>query len=201
VDPGRESLGGEGAPHAGSGAPAPSEDGDRIALLLEELKGMAGPSTWARIEELVRRILRVHGEGLRRLLELAVGSGPVDPALAKRLLGDELVNSLLLLHGLHPAPVAERVSRALEGVHDRLGDGTSLELTGIDGSGVVHLRVETRADQRCGFSAAALRRAVEQAVLEAAPEVVRVDIQGVSAPPPPERLVTLGRTGADRVAR
>ena len=51
---------------------------------------------------------------------------------------DELVAHLLLLHGLHPVPVRERVIGALDEVRPYLvAHGGGVELLGVD-DGVVH---------------------------------------------------------------
>lgn len=169
---------------------------DAIARLLEEVRGMAGPSTWGRVEELMRQVLALYGAGLERVLALASEAGAGDAALADRLAADELVSSLLLLHGLHPVPARERVARALAALHERLGDGVMLELSAMGADGVVRVRVGVGPDQRCGFSAAALRRTVEQAVVEAAPEVAGVAVDGLGAAAGPEPLVSIGRPRA-----
>jgi Fe-S cluster biogenesis protein NfuA len=171
------------------------EEGDRITRLLEEVRGMAGPSTWARVEELVRAIVALHGAGLERVLALVAGGGSLDPALAGRLASDELVSSLLLLHGLHPAPPAERVAQAIGLLRERLG-GAEVALVAIGDDGVARVRLVTGRDQACGFSAAALRRTVEQAILEAAPELAGVEVEAAGAGAVAERLVSLGRPPA-----
>ncbi len=155
---------------------------------------MAGPSTWQRVEELVRRLVALQGEGLGRILEHAAGAGAMTAALVERLCGDELVSSLLLLHGLHPEPTAERVARAVEGARARLGAEVGIELLEIGADQVVRLRLD--AGPGCGGSAASLAHAVERAILEAAPEVAGVAFEGLSPAASPERLVTLGRPRA-----
>ncbi|BDG01373.1 NifU family protein [Anaeromyxobacter oryzae] len=175
-------------------APDPKGEGDRIARLLDELRGMAGPTTWQRIEELVRRVVGLYGAGLGRMLALAAAdSGRLDPALVARLCDDELVSSLLLLHGLHPLPTEERLARAVEALRAQLGADVQLDLLGVGADGVVRLRLAV-APGGCASSGAALARAVEQSLLEAAPEVARVELAGAAiAEPQRERLVTLGR--------
>ncbi|MFL5263792.1 MAG: NifU family protein [Anaeromyxobacteraceae bacterium] len=172
-------------------------EGDRIARLLDDVRGMAGPTTWQRVEELVQRVVRLYGAGLARVLELAAETGALDDALRARLCEDELVASLLLLHGLHPEPPAERVERAVLALRAQLGPDVALELVALGDDGVVTLRLRA-AKGGCPSTGAALARAIEQHVVEAAPEVTRVVIEGVPAttPRPEERLVTLGRPRA-----
>ena len=71
-----------------------------------------------------------------------------DAELRERLLNDELLSSLLVLHGLHPRDVADRVSDALEKVRPYLGShGGDVELISVDeASGVVKLRLGGSCD-------------------------------------------------------
>jgi Fe-S cluster biogenesis protein NfuA len=166
--------------------------GDRVAQLLEELRGMAGPSTWQRVEELVQRLLELYGAGLERVLEHGVAVEREGGALAARLRADPLVSSLLVLHGLHPAPTEERVARAVDDARARLGDH-EVELLGVDADGTVRLRARA-APASCPSSAPTVARALEKTIVEAAPEVSRVEVQGLAAPPAAggQRLVQLG---------
>jgi Fe-S cluster biogenesis protein NfuA len=178
-----------------AGSRAPSEEellaaGDRVAELLEELRTIVGPSAWLRVEELVQRLLELYGAGLARVLRHAAAAERGEGALAERLGADELVSSLLLLHGLHPAPTEERVARALEEVRARVG-GHDLQLIGIDADGTVRLRATPDA-RSCPSSGATVARAIERTILEAAPEVTRVQVDGLAAPAAREPLVRLG---------
>jgi Fe-S cluster biogenesis protein NfuA len=120
--------------------------------------------------ELVQALLDMYGEGLSRIV--AAGSVPVE---------DDLVAHLLLLHGLHPVPVHERVLGALDEVRPYLvAHGGGVELLGID-EGVVHLRLEG-ACNGCPSSALTLTTAVEDAIARAAPDVERIEAEGATAP-------------------
>ena len=90
---------------------------------------------------------------------------------------DELVAHLLLLHGLHPVPVRERVRGALDEVRPYLvAHGGGVELLGVD-DGVVRLRLEG-ACNGCPSSALTLKLAVEEAIARAAPDVERIEAEG-----------------------
>lgn len=153
------------------------QDADRVEVLLDEIRGLVGPLAWGRVEELVERIVRFHGAGLRRVLELSTSAKEVDPSFANDLVEDELVSSLLLLHGLHPLSTAERVERALAEVRPYLSSHAGgVELLEIDESGVAHLRL-LGSCQGCPSSRATIDDAIQRAVEEAAPEVTRIDVQ------------------------
>lgn len=133
----------------------------------------------------VQALLDLHGEVLERILELA------GPGLTKTLAGDAAVSGLLLLHGLHPSGLDERVRDALESVRPYLGShGGGVELLSTD-DGVVRLRLEGSCNG-CPSSTATLKYAIEHAILEAAPDVVRIDVDGVTPPAAQPGFVPLG---------
>ncbi len=156
--------------------------GDRIEHLLDGLSDRLEPRAWGEVEEVVRLLTDLYGSGLDRTLELVdevLGDGPVGDELFARLLADELVASLLVVHGLHPEDLAGRVEAALDGCRPYLAShGGGVELLGVDeDAGVVRLRLLGSCDG-CPSSSATLRAAVEVAIREAAPEVVLIDTEG-----------------------
>ncbi|HWV37275.1 MAG TPA: NifU family protein [Vulgatibacter sp.] len=162
--------------------PDAREDAARIDRLLEDLQGMAGPSTWLAIEELMERLLRLHGAGLTRTLAHARAAGADGPRLDERVAGDDLLSSLLLLHGLHPHPLRARVERALEQVRPALGSHAGdVELAALDESGVATLRF-LGSCSGCPSSRATVEHTVRRAIEEAAPEIVAIRIVGEDAP-------------------
>jgi Fe-S cluster biogenesis protein NfuA/nitrite reductase/ring-hydroxylating ferredoxin subunit len=129
--------------------------------------------------ELVASLLELYGEGLARLLARAP-----DPAGAAR---DEVVGHLLLLHGLHPVPLAERVRGALAEVRPYLeSHGGDVELVGVE-DGVVQLRLQGSCSG-CPSSTATLKLAIEEAIQKAAPDVERIEAEGAAAPSEPALL-------------
>lgn len=171
-----------------------AQSGARIDHLLGELQELVSGPAWQRIEEVVREMLALHGAGLGRVLASATKSG-ADPARFQRALCDDpVVSSLLLVHGLHPVAFAERVQQALERVRPYLGSHAGdIELTGITPEGVVRLKMLGSCDG-CPSSAATLEHTVRRAIEDAAPEVVRIEVEGAKPAQPEEPLVTL-RTG------
>jgi len=153
--------------------------GDRIERLLDELRAVADPRVYERAEELLRLVTELYGEGLARVVEL---TGDDAPALMGRFVDDELISSLLLVHGLHPDSLAARVHRALEGVRPFLAQhGGDVELLDIDPDvGAVLLRLLGNCDG-CPSSAVTLQHAVERAIFEAAPEIVQIDVEEPSS--------------------
>jgi Fe-S cluster biogenesis protein NfuA/nitrite reductase/ring-hydroxylating ferredoxin subunit len=150
--------------------------GERIEQLLDA-SAAGGPVAKERAEELVRLVVDLYGSGLERILEIIDAAGVLDDALLDRLTEDQLVSGLLLVHGLHPYGLQDRVERALEKVRPYLGShGGNVELVEVTDEGVVRLRMLGSCDG-CQSSAVTLKLAVEGAIQAAAPEVVRIDVE------------------------
>jgi Fe-S cluster biogenesis protein NfuA/nitrite reductase/ring-hydroxylating ferredoxin subunit len=158
------------------------EVGSRIEALVEELRSVDDPAARETAEQLVRSLVEFYGGALERIVEMVDEGAP--PVLLK-LADDPLVASLLVLHGLHPVDVDTRVQRALEQVRPYLGSHAGgVEYLGIDQEGVVRLRLEGSC-HGCPSSTVTVKLAIERAIEEAAPEVSRVDVEGVTEPRAP----------------
>jgi len=154
----------------------PAACGERIELLLEA-SSANGPVARERAEELVRLVVELYGAGLERVLDIAHDAGVLGDDLLAALAGDELVSSLLLVHGLHPYGVEERVERALDGVRPYLGShGGDVRLLEVTGDGVVRLQLLGSCDG-CASSSVTLELAVTDAIQAAAPEIIRIDVE------------------------
>lgn len=140
--------------------------GERVETLLAELRTRAGPEAADTAEELVGCLVRLYGAGLASIMRI-IGD---DSRLKARLITDPLVDSLLLIHDLHPLDVGTRIRRAL----GRLGIGA--ELLSIDDEGVALIRLAN------GHGHAGVQADVEQAVADAAPETTGVRIAPREAP-------------------
>ncbi|HTF08615.1 MAG TPA: NifU family protein, partial [Asanoa sp.] len=109
--------------------------GDRIQTLLDAASS-GGAAARERAEQLVREVTDLYGAVLERMMDVASAA---DPGLADQFAADDLVASLLLVHGLHPYDVERRVSEALDSVRPYLGShGGDVSLLGVD-DGVVRL--------------------------------------------------------------
>ncbi len=147
---------------------------ERVEGLLEELESVADPAARDVALEAVQAVLELYGAGLERILDRVGGSD------ARTLVDDELVEHLLLLHGLHPVAVEERVRAALDNVRPYLGShGGDVELVRVsDGVAVVRMQGSCEG---CPASAMTLKLAIEDAVLKNVPDVERVEAQDDAA--------------------
>jgi Fe-S cluster biogenesis protein NfuA len=142
----------------------------RVDRLLEQLRSGPDPRAAAVAEELVRCLVQLYGAGLERIVAIVGEQGNRD------LCADPLVESLMLVHDLHPLDAGTRIRRALEAARPHLGD---LEYAGIDDGGVAHIRMPG-GHHGCRSS---VRQAIESAVREAAPELAGVAVEAGVAPP------------------
>ncbi|MDX6532664.1 MAG: hypothetical protein QOF68_408 [Gaiellales bacterium] len=129
--------------------------------------------------EIVQALLQLYGDGLARVITVIDECGAAE--VRERLTADELVSHLLLLHDLHPVSLETRIVQALDDVRPYLkSHGGNVELLGVEGS-VARLRLEGSCSG-CPSSAVTLRLAVEEAIYKAAPEIERVEAEGVVEP-------------------
>ena len=140
------------------------EIGARVEALLAELRARSGPEAADVGEELVTCLVRLYGAGLETIMR-TIGD---EQRLQALLIADPLVESLLLVHDLHPLDASTRVRRAL----GKLGVGA--EFLGIDDAGVVEIRL----GKGCG----SVTGDIEQAVADAAPETAGVRFAPRQAP-------------------
>ncbi len=156
--------------------------GSRIEELLGQIRATGDPGTAELAEEVVRLVVELYGAGLERTVELA------GPQALDRLVEDELVASLLVLHDLHPKDTETRVVEALDQVRPYLGSHAGgVELVGVDTDGVVHLRLEGSCDG-CPSSTMTVKLAIERAIEEAAPEVTAVEVENLTREKEPQLL-------------
>ncbi len=152
---------------------------DRVEELLGEIE--ADPKALAAVQAIVE----LYGEGLRRISEFG--------GITEELVSDELLLHLLLVHDLHPVDLYTRVADALEQVRPYLGShGGGVELVGVE-DGVATLRLNGTCDG-CASSAVTLKHSIETAIMRAAPELERVEAEGLDEPP--KQLLQIGSLAA-----
>ena len=156
--------------------------GERVEALLADLRTRAGSQAGDVAEELVGSLVELYGAGLAAIVAILGTDRDAGPPLLDALAADPLVESLLLVHDLHPLDADARIRRALEQVRPRLGaHADEISYLGIDDRGVVRLRL-TASGHGCGSTSVTIRQTVEEAVTEAAPEVAGVAVEEVAAP-------------------
>ena len=154
--------------------------GEKVEALLAQLRQQGGPAAEAVGDELVRALVEFYGAGLEHIAELLAGA---EPELLRKLAEDPLVESQLILHGLHPLTVDERIEQALDRVRPFLGSHAGgVAYLGLDADGVAHLRLDGSCNG-CASSSVTVKLTIEQAVLAAVPEVERIEVADLEATP------------------
>jgi Fe-S cluster biogenesis protein NfuA len=165
--------------------------GERVEELLSALRSSAGQPAQAdpaeTAEELVGLLVGLYGEGLEHIVAALADRGEAGAPILAALTEDPLVESLLLLHDLHPLSVDERVQRALDQVRPYLGSHAGgVQYLGV-ADGIARLRLEGSC-HGCPSSTVTVKLAIEGAVLDAAPEVAEVVVEGMTTVPEPALL-------------
>jgi Fe-S cluster biogenesis protein NfuA len=154
----------------------------RVEGLLAELAHSTDPTLERAIREILATVLELHRRGLERMLEIAASDASVREALA----ADARVSAMLLLHGLHPTALSERISRALSGFLER--HRSKVEGVDFDERGAeIHVRV-VPASSACQSTRGALKKDLEDALIAVAPDVQTLFVE-INDPAP--ALITL----------
>lgn len=150
----------------------------RIEELIAALEAVKDPQARECAKQLVRGVLELHGAGLARLLTILVDASASGQTTVETLAQDESVGALLLLHGLHPLELAERVRQAIEKMRASLGvQGIGIELLSV-GEEVVRVKLSGNGQGK-NSSATRLRREIEDAIFTLAPEVAAIEIENL----------------------
>jgi len=199
IDPSHNGAPGGAEAERSGGAVDPEALIEHVQQLTAELEQIADPTARRRAEELVSAVIALYGEGLERIVGALVEAGPSAAPIRQALVEDGVVASLLLIHDLHPVDLETRVLQALDTVLPYMeSHGGSVDLLSLEG-GVARLRLQGSC-QGCPASAATLELAIKQALEDAAPDLMGIEVEGTAAPrratrpaPPPPR----GRSWVD----
>jgi Fe-S cluster biogenesis protein NfuA len=127
--------------------------------------------------ELMQSLMDLHGSAMARIVEVLSETGDSGRNSLAALGGDPLLCGLMVLYGVHPLPLEERVRRAIEKVRPQLQkQGGKVELLDVSES-LVRVSISSTGNG-CHSSPDALKSTVEQAIREAAPEVTEVVAEG-----------------------
>jgi Fe-S cluster biogenesis protein NfuA len=173
-------------------APPPGEfslQTARVEKLAAKLENAGDPETRAAALDLVQSVVELHGVALNRMLQ-ALAKTPEGEAAVLEALNDDLVSAMLLLHGLHPDDIETRVLRGIEKVRPYLkSHGGDVELSSVH-DGIVRLILHGSCGS-CPSSSLTLKTAVEDALFEAAPDIVEIVADNPAAQPASSNLVMI----------
>jgi Fe-S cluster biogenesis protein NfuA/nitrite reductase/ring-hydroxylating ferredoxin subunit len=172
----------------------------KVSARVDELLGVLSSGGFGgaapAAEELVRLLVGLYGDGLTQIVAVLGDQGPAGHEMLLKLAEDPLVESLLLVHDLHPLDVDARIQRALDRVRPYLGSHAGgVQYVGVT-DGVARLRLEGSC-HGCPSSTATVELAISGAVKDAAPEVTEVIVDGMTAAPEPA-LLQIGKRPPDQ---
>ena len=120
--------------------------------------------------ELMQSLMDLHGSGLTRIVEVLVASGEPGRNTLTELGRDPLICGLLVLYGIHPVPLEERIAAAVDRVAPQVRKHSGeVELLSVSEDGV-KVSIQT-SGSGCHSSPDAVKQLIEQAIRESAPEV------------------------------
>lgn len=156
----------------------------RIETLITRIEASEDSAVRDSAVELVQAIMDLHGAGIERMMDMAWEKGEAGQGLIEEYAADDMLRSLLILHGLHPLDLETRVMQALDKVRPYLrSHGGNVEFLGVDEGGTVHLRLQGSCNG-CASSAMTLKLAIEEAMHDFAPDIAGMDVEGVVPPLP-----------------
>ncbi len=152
----------------------------QIETLVQRVQSLPDENARTVALDLMRAVMDLHGVALSRVIELAVDGGEAGRALLAELCADPMITGLLVLYGLHPLEVEERVRSAVERLQPDLRErSSSVEVVSVTET-AVRVRIHNNG-HGCGSSGDLVKNMVEEAIHGAAPEIVTVEIEGVAA--------------------
>lgn len=162
---------------------SPAELLDRVEQLSARVEEVEDPRARELAHDLVAAIVAMYGDGLRRIMETISSAREAGDTILDELAQDGAVASLLLIHDLYPVPIEQRVLEALDTVRPYMeSHGGNVEILGIE-DGVAKLALQGSCNG-CAASRATLELAIKQALDEHAPDLVGLEVEGVTEPQP-----------------
>jgi Fe-S cluster biogenesis protein NfuA/nitrite reductase/ring-hydroxylating ferredoxin subunit len=160
-----------------SGTDASEQLVARVQQLQDALEAAPDSATRDLAEELISSIVQLYGEGLERIIARLNTSGEAGARLAAGLTDDPLLCTLLLIHDLHPVPLADRVRAALDSVRPYMeSHGGNVELLSLD-DGVARIHLQGSCSD-CSASSVTLELAIKQALEDHAPDLAGLEVEG-----------------------
>ena len=146
----------------------------RIEELIQAIQVQGNPVVRASAVEMVRLLLEAHRAVLEKMLACMGQYGEPGQVMLNAFVQDNLISRFLLLHGLHPVNLEVRIRQALDQIGPALRTHeVEVHLVAI-GHEVVRLRVTSGCDR--------VYQLLESAILEAAPDVLRMEFVDEVAP-------------------
>ena len=172
-----------GTAHAHTHTNDLAREGQRIQQVVEKIGTLRDPATQKMLQETLESVLTFYGHGLERILELIDNAGPDGEKVRDVLIHDPGVRGLLLIHGLHPVPLEQRLAEALDKVRPYMeSHGGNVELVSLEND-FAKLRLQGHC-KTCPSSTVTLELAVRAAIEEACPDLAGFEVEGAQSGDP-----------------
>jgi len=147
----------------------------RIERVLEEVSTLTDNRARSSATELMQSLMDLHGAAMSRMVDLL--SEEDSRISLSKIADDPLICGMLVLYGVHPLSLEDRVQHKIEELRPKLQkQGTSLELISTEND-VVRIKVQrSHQDQH---ASGAVQGTIEQAIREAAPEILEIVVEGM----------------------
>jgi hypothetical protein len=150
---------------------------EKVEQSLEQVNALSDDQARAAALNLMQALMDLHGASLSRVVEVLSATGDAGRAALSKVANDPLVCGLLVLYGIHPASLQERVMQAIEQLRPQVRKvGMNIQLASASESAV---RIHVESSRPDEHSAESVRSMIERAIREAAPEVAEITIEGV----------------------
>jgi Fe-S cluster biogenesis protein NfuA len=161
----------------------PRQMAKRLQDLIEQIQSQPNPAARVLLQECLQSLLAFYGDGLSHILAHIQDAGPNGQEILERLLNDQTVSGLLLVHALHPVTLEKRLRGALEKVRPYMqSHGGNIELLSLEDD-VARIRLQGTC-KTCPSSAVTLELAVRRAVEEACPDLLGFEVVGMNEDAP-----------------
>ncbi|MEP6663599.1 MAG: NifU family protein [Verrucomicrobiota bacterium] len=179
--PALSSNGAQAGPVNSANSGGSHEHEKKIKRLIEQIEAFPDETARDLLHECLQSVLALYGEGLGRVMQLIKNAGADGEQVHGALIHDKLVRSLLLIHGLHPQSLEERLQEALGKIRPYLeSHGGNVELLGLEND-VAKLRLQGTC-KTCPSSTITLELAVRQAIEVACPDLLGFEVEGIVPP-------------------
>jgi Fe-S cluster biogenesis protein NfuA len=152
---------------------------EQIEQLVQRANELTDENSRAVALDLLESLMDLNAAVTARIVELLSDSGEAGRNLLGKLGSDPLVCGSLVLYGLHPLSLEQRVAAAIEKFQPQLRRHGGGNLTIV---GITEAKLEVKVNgATTNGSASALKQKIEQALREAAPEVAEIAIDGLNS--------------------
>ncbi|HZV34741.1 MAG TPA: NifU family protein [Verrucomicrobiae bacterium] len=153
------------------------EQGRRIEELIERINALPDFGARKLLQDCLETMLAFQGRGLAQILDVVQDSGPEGQKVLERLVENQAVSALLLIHGLHPVDLATRLQHALDKVRPYMeSHGGNVELLALEND-FARLRLHGTC-KSCPSSTVTMELAVRRAIEEFCPDLAGFEVEG-----------------------